>query len=82
MARTKQTARKCMGGKGIAAGPVRAPHRYRPGAVMVGGKGAPSPVVAAVSDEEVLDTQQFSIKFDDQAECEKKAVRSVYLRCG
>jgi hypothetical protein len=30
----------------------------------------------------VLDTQQFSIKFDDQAECEKKAVTSKFLRCG
>lgn len=32
--------------------------------------------------EDVLDTQQFSIKFDDQAECEKKAVKGEFKRCG
>ena len=67
--------RKSLNRGGRGGGPVGA----------MGLKSAPrsgGPVLAE-SDEEkdLLDTQQFSVKFDDQAECEKKSVKNEFLRC-
>lgn len=77
MARTKQTARKSV---------AQMVPRKQLAAQMIARKRAPTfkaatKAVEADNDDSPIGFSQFSLKFDDQKEIEKKAVEAKLVRC-
>ena len=78
MARTKQTARLCAQfvPRTSAPGSIK-----RKSAGRGRGRGARSASVDSSSSEVDVTKQQFSLKFDDQPNCEKKAIKVPTFEC-
>lgn len=75
MARTKQTARLCAQYVPRQSGPINPANRSRKR------KGGRSRSASSESEGPDVTHQQFSLKFDNQPECERKAIKGPRFEC-